>query len=192
MKKIIVVVLCVLVLSSCNQTSKPGFFSKMPSSYDVDSLEVFSEVFKDLQTEVTQNGQKLKIDAADCSLIPFCGYLFHKNDSIYFSPEDKDYKLFFNLHAKKFSSRIMNYDSDRADKITALGLIKDQVNGDSVFLFRLDPVKQLAPSDDTRLKYITISQGGFRQFTFGGTAFDYTIELREKPFLVKKIVHTEQ
>jgi len=174
------------ILSSCER-KVDGFFSEMPDRYDGKELPMYADIIESLKIEKDNTGNKIEISCSDCDVMPLCGYLMFRSDSIFYSNKsDNKVKLFFALKAKKNSNQIFEYSDSRSDKITFLGAVYDPIIKDSVLLLKLAPVKREIPPDGDFLKYISIKNGGIKLFTFSsGVGSDVSIELSKVPKVIK-------
>lgn len=180
--KMKILMLGILFLISCT-VKEEGFFSNMPSTYEGD---LYGGLFEGLSTIKILNGNGLKVNSEDCDLIPFCGVLEYRNDSIFYSnDQDRVAKLFLVLNSKEYSKIIIEYSDNRSDEVTYIGLSYDRKHQDSLALFKFKPIKRSVPHDTDYLKYLGIKRGGIRLLTFGsGNGKDVSIELTEKPTII--------
>ena len=173
------------VFSSC-ETREVGFFGEMPDFFDGSNLSMYSDIIESLKIKKDQSNDRIEISCKDCDLMPLCGYLMFRNDSVFYSNKsDNRLKLFFALKSKKKSIQRIEYSASRSDRITFLGTVYDPIIKDSVFLLKLTPVTREIPPDGDYLKYISIKNGGIKMITFSsGVGKEVSIELSKAPKII--------
>lgn len=175
----------ILPLCFISCVKNDGFFREMPKTYSVDSLTAFEDIFDGLKTTQIGNGDVLKVESSDCYLIPFCGFLTFRNDTIFYSQQTgESLRPFMVLNERRFQKRTIEYEDGRVDEIRYLGLIPEIGSQDSLALFEIIPIKRRQPADATYLKFLGIRDGGIKLVTFGGTSADYSIRISHYPKLV--------
>jgi hypothetical protein len=173
----------------CGNHAMESFFDRMPTTYNIDSLETYKDVFNKLVTRhgINNGISYLKVESDNRQLIPFCGYLHVFSDTVYYSSnkEEKGNPFLF-LNAEKFKKWKINYSENRADSIIYVGKIYDKFMHDSLKLFWLKPQTTDLPLDASYLKFITLTDGGFRHFTFSNMMGDQTVILNSYPKIIYK------
>lgn len=172
---------------ACQEGRQEGFFAQMPRAYQTDSLSVYKDLFGSLTTLAyrTSDGSTLAVNCDDCTLIPFCGVLLFRNDTVFYSGSEGDRpKPFLVMNAPRFSGGRIEYSNLRIDSVTYMGKMYDKHYNDSIPFFRLNPKKRMAALDASYLKYIALKEGGIRYLTFSGMAGDISIRLSERPHVV--------
>lgn len=172
---------------SCSIDKQDGYFADMPRRYDIDSLSRHERLFESLRTRAyfKDGVSVLSVHCNDCVLIPFCGYLILKSDTVYYArSEDEELRPYLVMNSDKFASRRIEYSSVRADSVTYMGMMYDKHFDDSIAFFRLKPIERKSAIDATYLKFIAIKEGGIRYLTFSNSSGDVSILLSSHPRVV--------
>ncbi|HCW08050.1 MAG TPA: hypothetical protein DGG95_11875 [Cytophagales bacterium] len=169
-------------LASCS--SREGFFSDMPLKYDVDQLPYYKDVFINLRTEVFSDGDKLRVRCNGWEhLIPFCGILEYRKDSVFFYNEsDGLKKLFLVIGEPEMSTRRIKFNDGLVSEIKFIHMTTLPGFKDKVALYQMKPLQRGLPSDADRLNYIAIGRGGIKLLGFSaGLGGETNIELFQTP-----------
>jgi hypothetical protein len=181
--------LLIIILSSilfhCKE-EQAEFFGDMPNDFLIDSLIIQQDLFKNLS--IRQVGMDaINIETKDSDLFPFCGTLMVKNDTIFHKQNNETnlYNPYLKLTASKFDTLRINYSPSRSDDVVAMGKMYDPQLKDSLAYFQLIPVRRMAPSGSTFIKYIALKKGlGIRYLTFSNYSNAYTIIIKKYPKVV--------
>src|SRR5882762_1284892 len=96
---LVIVILCI----SCSKRN--GFFDEMPTNYDGSRLLYYGDIIDGLKVTKILDGNGIEVTCSGCKdIIPFCGSLEYRHDSIFFfNSSERKSQLFFVLGEQKFS-----------------------------------------------------------------------------------------
>jgi hypothetical protein len=182
-------IVAILSICSCLLScySRKGFFYEMSPSYVGTALPYYGDVFEKLKTKIVDDGNSLEISCEGFeSLIPFCGHLEFRNDSIFYANnDDKIEKLFMVFGERLKTQRVLEYSSQRIDKVKFIGMKYRSKTKDSVAVYQFNPVKGGPPLDGDYLKYVAVKRGGIKLLGFSSGGGEINIELSATPHVIR-------